>query len=49
MLASRIGRDINRFKMLEGRRLDPTRPDEVVIGFDLAERGALASEADSRS
>lgn len=33
----RIGRDINRFKILEGRRADPDRPDEAVVGFATAE------------
>jgi ABC-type lipoprotein release transport system permease subunit len=33
----RIGRDINRFKILEGRRADPDRPDEVVLGFTAAD------------
>jgi ABC-type lipoprotein release transport system permease subunit len=33
----RIGRDINRFKILEGRRADPDRPDEAVVSFTAAE------------
>ena len=33
----RIGSDINRFKILEGRRADPDRPDEVVVSFTAAE------------
>jgi putative ABC transport system permease protein len=33
----RIGRDINRFKFLEGRRADPDRPDEAVVSFATAE------------
>lgn len=37
----RIGSDINRFKLLEGRRLDPRRPEEVVVGFDVADRYGL--------
>jgi ABC-type lipoprotein release transport system permease subunit len=32
----RIGTEINRFKMLEGRRPDPDDPTEAVIGFELA-------------
>jgi ABC-type lipoprotein release transport system permease subunit len=36
-----IGTDINRFKMLEGRRFDPERPDEMVVGFVLAEEHGL--------
>lgn len=37
----RIGRDINRFELLEGRAVDPGRPEEVVISFALAEREGL--------
>jgi ABC-type lipoprotein release transport system permease subunit len=33
----RIGSEINRLKILEGRRADPDRPDEVVVGFMAAE------------
>jgi ABC-type lipoprotein release transport system permease subunit len=33
----RIGSEINRFKILEGRLADPDRPDEVVVGFTTAE------------
>jgi ABC-type lipoprotein release transport system permease subunit len=33
----RIGRDINRFKILEGRRADTDRPHEVVVGFTAAD------------
>jgi ABC-type lipoprotein release transport system permease subunit len=33
----RIGSEINRFKILEGRRADPDRPDEVVVSFTTAE------------
>jgi ABC-type lipoprotein release transport system permease subunit len=33
----RIGREINRFKILEGRRADPDRPDEAVVSFATAE------------
>lgn len=33
----RIGTDINRFKVLDGRLADPDRPDEVVLSFSLAE------------
>jgi ABC-type lipoprotein release transport system permease subunit len=32
-----IGRDIDRWKILEGRRPDPTRADEVVVAFALAD------------
>jgi ABC-type lipoprotein release transport system permease subunit len=37
----RIGRDINRFKILEGRWADPDRPHEVVAGFTAAEDHGL--------
>jgi ABC-type lipoprotein release transport system permease subunit len=33
----RIGSEINKFKILEGRRADPDRPDEVVVSFTAAE------------
>ena len=33
----RIGSEINRFKILEGRRADPDRPEEVVVSFTTAE------------
>jgi ABC-type lipoprotein release transport system permease subunit len=36
-----LGRDVHRFTMLEGRRPDPRRVDEVMIGFVLAERLGL--------
>jgi ABC-type lipoprotein release transport system permease subunit len=34
---NRIGTDINRFKILEGRAADPDRPEEAVIPFTVAE------------
>jgi ABC-type lipoprotein release transport system permease subunit len=34
----RIGATINGFKMLEGRRPDPTKPNEAVISFTLADQ-----------
>jgi predicted lysophospholipase L1 biosynthesis ABC-type transport system permease subunit len=34
----RVGTSINRFKVLEGRRLDPARVDEAVISFVAADR-----------
>jgi ABC-type lipoprotein release transport system permease subunit len=37
----RIGRDINRFKILEGRRADTDRPQEVVVGFTAADDHGL--------
>jgi len=37
----RIGTDINRFKILEGRRADPRQPDEAVVGFTLAEEHGI--------
>lgn len=37
----RIGTEINRFKLLQGRRAHPDRPEEVVVGFDAAERHGL--------
>jgi ABC-type lipoprotein release transport system permease subunit len=37
----RIGRDINRFKILEGRRADTDRPHEVVVGFTAADDHGL--------
>jgi ABC-type lipoprotein release transport system permease subunit len=36
-----LGRDVHRFTMLDGRRPDPRRVDEVMIGFVLAERLGL--------
>ena len=33
-----IGTRLNRFEMLEGRRIDPSRPDEAVVGFTFAEQ-----------
>lgn len=33
----RLGTDVNRFKMLDGRRPDPANPAEVAVGFTLAE------------
>lgn len=33
----RIGSEINRFKILEGRRADPNRPDEVVVSVTAAQ------------
>ncbi|HEY8058282.1 MAG TPA: FtsX-like permease family protein, partial [Acidimicrobiales bacterium] len=32
-----IGRDINRLKILEGRALDPARPEEIVVSFAVAD------------
>ncbi|MGH9246035.1 MAG: FtsX-like permease family protein [Acidimicrobiales bacterium] len=37
----RIGTEINRFKMLEGRPADPDEPAEIVVGFALAEEHDL--------
>jgi len=37
-----LGRDIERWKMLEGRRADPSRVDEATASFVLAERLGLA-------
>jgi ABC-type lipoprotein release transport system permease subunit len=37
----RIGTEINRFKILEGRRADPQAADEIVVGFALAEEHGL--------
>jgi ABC-type antimicrobial peptide transport system permease subunit len=37
----RIGTDINRFKMLDGRHPRPDRADEVVVSFALADRFGL--------
>jgi MacB-like periplasmic core domain/FtsX-like permease family len=37
----RIGSEINRFKILEGRRADPDRPDEVVASFTAAQHHDL--------
>ncbi len=34
----RLGNTIERWKMLSGRRADPTRTDEAVASFELAER-----------
>lgn len=34
----RIGTEINRFKMLEGRRPKPDDPTEAVVGFEFAEQ-----------
>jgi hypothetical protein len=36
-----IGTDINTFKILDGRRADPGAPDEIVVGFALAEDEGL--------
>jgi ABC-type lipoprotein release transport system permease subunit len=33
----RFGRDLNRFKVLEGRLADPVRPDEAVVSFQVAD------------
>jgi hypothetical protein len=33
-----LGDQINRYKILEGRRPDPTNPTEVVVGFAFAEQ-----------
>ena len=40
-VGNRIGRDINRFKILEGRTFDPDREDEAVVSFALADRYGL--------
>src|SRR5262245_39458138 len=40
-LDDRLGRDLLRFKMLEGRLPAPTAPDETSIGFIAAERFGL--------
>jgi hypothetical protein len=37
----RVGSDINAFKILEGRRADPNRADEAVVGFQVAEDNDL--------
>lgn len=37
----RIGTEINRFKLLAGRRADPARPDEAVVSVTLAEDEGL--------
>jgi putative ABC transport system permease protein len=37
----RFGDEINRFKILEGRAANPGRPDEAVIGLELAGSGGL--------
>jgi ABC-type lipoprotein release transport system permease subunit len=37
----RIGTAINRFELVDGRLMRPDRIDEVVVGFDLAERFGL--------
>ncbi|MFY9587971.1 MAG: FtsX-like permease family protein [Actinomycetota bacterium] len=37
----RLGRAVNRFKVLEGRLYDPRAVDEVVVGFGLARRERL--------
>lgn len=34
----RLGIRVNRFKILEGRAFDPDRADEMVVGFEVAER-----------
>jgi ABC-type lipoprotein release transport system permease subunit len=34
----RVGTEINRFRLLEGRRPDPQEPDEAVVSFTLAEQ-----------
>lgn len=36
-----IGRDLNRFDLVEGRPADPTRIDEAVIGVAIADRYGL--------
>jgi len=33
----RVGAEINRYKMLRGRRLDPSNPAEAVVSFSLAD------------
>ena len=38
---NRVGTTINRFKLLDGRRPDPARADEVLISFVAAERYAV--------
>jgi hypothetical protein len=38
----RLGKDVNRWKLLEGRRADPSRVDEVVLSFEAARVNALA-------
>ncbi|MGH9243299.1 MAG: hypothetical protein ACRD29_03080 [Acidimicrobiales bacterium] len=37
----RIGTDMNRFKLLEGRRPHPDDPGEIVVGFVLAEKHGI--------
>jgi hypothetical protein len=37
----RIGTEVNRFKLLEGRRPDPQDPTEAVVSFTLAEEEGL--------
>ena len=36
-----IGTELNEFEMLEGRRVRPDRPDEVVVSFTLADQYGL--------
>lgn len=31
-----VGRSVERWKLVDGRRADPRRPDEAVIGFEMA-------------
>lgn len=38
---NRIGTDINRFDIVQGRRADPTRIDEAVVGVAVADRYGL--------
>lgn len=38
----RIGTDINRAKILQGRQADPDDPGEIVVGFTLAEEHGIA-------
>lgn len=36
--SGRLGRDINRFKIIEGRTFDPDHTDEAVVSFAIADR-----------
>jgi hypothetical protein len=38
----RFGTDINRFDFVDGRSADPSRPDEAVVGFELAREAELS-------
>jgi len=40
-LRARAGIDINRFKVLSGRRFDLNAPDEAIVNFDVAQRYRL--------